>query len=253
MILLKTMVISLTCDSFWRQSSFLVFCKKNYDQSINDHRIAEDLSEERKEEERNYFEVIQRIDLNQAVVKLLMSSLTSQKESLRSLSPNRETRLTLSALTLSARCSSQWWPCWRDKNLVKLKLGLMKWYKVAPTYGTATMEGSPCTLTRQLELADMAELLYRWPVQALQLIASGILAKSLLENRLGVVSQQWEFRNGRHFTWSLIFSLQQVWSSLLLLVHGYLSSWRPRHLLRCCCQVSKVTNHRAEKIGQKSL
>ena len=49
--------------------------------------------------------------------------------------------------------------------MVKLKkLGLMKWYKVAPTYGTATMEGSPCTLTRQLELADMAELLYRWPV-----------------------------------------------------------------------------------------
>ena len=28
----------------------------------------------------------------------------------------------------------------------------------------ATMEGSPCTLTRQLELADMAELLYRWLV-----------------------------------------------------------------------------------------
>ena len=34
--------------------------------------------------------------------------------------------------------------------------------KVGPTYGTATMEGSPCSLTRQLELADMAELLYRW-------------------------------------------------------------------------------------------
>ena len=41
--------------------------------------------------------------------------------------------------------------------------------KVAPTYGTATMEGSPCSLTRQLELADMAELLYRWVVLMLML------------------------------------------------------------------------------------
>ena len=30
----------------------------NFWQSISDHQIAEDLSEERKEEERNYFEVI---------------------------------------------------------------------------------------------------------------------------------------------------------------------------------------------------
>ena len=33
-------------------------CLFNYFQSISDHQIAEDLSEERKEEERNYFEVI---------------------------------------------------------------------------------------------------------------------------------------------------------------------------------------------------
>jgi len=77
------------------------------EQSINDHRIAEDLSEERKEEERNYFEESESEQGDKTY--LVRTDLVGQ---------------------------------------------------VAPTYGTATMEGSPCTLTRQLELADMAELLY---------------------------------------------------------------------------------------------
>ena len=45
----------LAADADWLFVEMMLF---HFCQSISDHQIAEDLSEERKEEERNYFEVI---------------------------------------------------------------------------------------------------------------------------------------------------------------------------------------------------
>jgi len=108
LLLLLLALVSLTTAGWVVESMAACNGILAVQQSISDHQIAEDLSEERKEEERNYFE-------------------ESESEH-------------------------------GDKSyLVRTDLA----GQVAPTYGTATtMEGSPCSLTRQLELADMAELLY---------------------------------------------------------------------------------------------
>ena len=45
----------MVADADWLSVKITLF---HFCQSISDHQIAEDLSEERKEEERNYFEVI---------------------------------------------------------------------------------------------------------------------------------------------------------------------------------------------------
>ena len=53
------------------------------------------------------------------------------------------------------------------------------------------MEGSPCSLTRQLELADMAELLYRWVDLLLLLLLLLLYPFQLLE---------YQWREGRFDT-----------------------------------------------------
>ena len=52
---------TMFADADWLFVEMMLF---HFCQSISDHQIAEDLSEERKEEERNYFEVILAIDQN---------------------------------------------------------------------------------------------------------------------------------------------------------------------------------------------
>ena len=52
---------TMFADADWLFVEMMLF---HFCQSISDHQIAEDLSEERKEEERNYFEVILATDQN---------------------------------------------------------------------------------------------------------------------------------------------------------------------------------------------